>query len=235
MADCVARPAVSPQGIDTTDRRDSALIRITHWINTASFLMLLVSGVAILLAQPALFWGETGFFGDPSLINLPLGQNEAQTSWGRSLHFLGGWIWIINGGIYILSGLVTRHFQKDFLPERNQIALKTVREILSNQSLFRKSSIEEFYTYNLVQRLAYLTAAFLLAPLTIASGLAMSPGLVAVMPGLVEAFGGYQSAHTVHFFAMGLLVVFFVVHVAMVTLRGFLPRMRGMVSGRIAS
>jgi len=235
MADCAARPAMASQGIDTIVPRHSALIRLTHWINAISFLMLLVSGVAILLAQPALFWGETGFFGDPSLINLPMAQNEAQSGWGRSLHFLGAWIWILNGGIYVLSGLLTLHFHRDFLPERNQLAWRTLREVLSNQLLFKRPNIEEFYTYNIIQRLAYLTATFLLAPLTILSGLAMSPGLVAVVPALVEVFGGHQSARTVHFFATSLLVVFLIVHVAMVSLRGFLPRMRAMITGRTSA
>lgn len=235
MADCVSHPAIPANGSASTDCRHSALIRVTHWINTTSFLMLLVSGLAILLAQPALFWGETGFFGDPSLMNLPLGQNEAQSGWGRSLHFLGAWIWLINGGIYVLSGLLTRHFRNDLLPERNQFVWRAVRQVISDQFSLKEPRIQEFYTYNLVQRLAYLTATFLFAPLTIVSGLAMSPALVAAIPALVEVFGGHQSARTVHFFAMSLLVVFLIIHIAMMSLRGFLPRMRGMITGRIVS
>src|SRR5437870_5287217 len=41
-------------------QRHSALVRITHWITTFSFVGLIVSGVAILLAHPRLYWGETG-------------------------------------------------------------------------------------------------------------------------------------------------------------------------------
>ena len=34
--------------------RHSALVRVTHWITTAIFLALLVSGIAILIAHPRL-------------------------------------------------------------------------------------------------------------------------------------------------------------------------------------
>ena len=69
------------------------MVRITHWINAASVAALLVSGVAILLAHPRLYWGETGAFGAPSLIDLPLPLVlTGQSGWGRSLHFLSAWV-----------------------------------------------------------------------------------------------------------------------------------------------
>src|SRR5580700_5791519 len=72
--------------------RHSAVIRVTHWINALSFFGLLVSGVAILLAHPRLYWGETGSVGTPSLIDLPLPfVLIGQSGWCRSLHFLPAW------------------------------------------------------------------------------------------------------------------------------------------------
>lgn len=52
--------------------RHSALVRVTHWLTAASFAALAVSGIAILLAHPRLYWGETGALGTPSLVDLPL-------------------------------------------------------------------------------------------------------------------------------------------------------------------
>jgi thiosulfate reductase cytochrome b subunit len=90
----------------------SALVRLTHWINAVSFAALLVSGVAILLAHPRLYWGETGAFGAPSLIDLPLPLVlTGQSGWGRSLHFLSAWVCVIAGTIYLLSGLPSGHFR----------------------------------------------------------------------------------------------------------------------------
>jgi hypothetical protein len=58
-------------------------------ITAASFIALVYSGIAILLAHPRLYWGETGALGTPSLIDLPLPMVlTGQTGWGRYLHFL---------------------------------------------------------------------------------------------------------------------------------------------------
>ena len=89
----------------------SALVRITHWINTLSFVGLLVSGIAILLAHPRLYWGETGNVGTPSLLDLPLPfVLTGQTGWGRSLHFLSAWACVLNGSLYVVSGVFMRHW-----------------------------------------------------------------------------------------------------------------------------
>ena len=180
--------------------RHSLLVRMTHWINTLAFLSLTVSGAAILMAHPRLYWGETGAFGSPALLELPIPFNLDQSGWGRSLHFLSAWICVLNGLIYVLSGLISHHFGKESYPAR--------------------------------QRLAYLVVVFLLFPLMIASGLAMSPAVMAALPFIVSLFGGHQSARTIHFFVTNLLVVFLVGHLVMVYMAGFGGRMRGMITGR---
>jgi thiosulfate reductase cytochrome b subunit len=76
---------------------------------------------------------------------------------------------------------------------------------------------------------------FLLFPLVILTGLAMSPAIGAALPFLVGAFGGHQSARTVHFAASILLVVFLLIHVAMVIRAGFRDRMSHMMTGRVGT
>src|ERR1044072_4503011 len=90
--------------------RHSLLVRITHWIHAAAFIAVVISGVAILMAHPRLYWGETGGDGEAALLNLPLPLNLDQSGWGRSLHFLAAWVTVGNGGIYVLSGVMRRHF-----------------------------------------------------------------------------------------------------------------------------
>jgi thiosulfate reductase cytochrome b subunit len=180
--------------------RHSSLVRITPWINTFSFLALLISGAAILMAHPRLYWGETGAFGSPALIDLPVPLNTDQSGWGRSLHFLAAWIAVLNGLLYVSSGLVTGHFSGN------------MRE-----------------TYTRLQRLAYLGVVFVLLPLMIGTGLAMSPAVMAAMPAVVGFFGGHQSARTIHFVVTDLLVLFLVVHVAMVYAAGFRQRVGAMI------
>ena len=69
--------------------------------------------------------------------------------------------------------------------------------------------------YNLLQRFTYTGVVFGLLPLTILTGLTMSPAITAAYPVLFTIFGGRQSARTIHFFAADLLVLFLVVHVTL--------------------
>ena len=166
-----------------------AIVRATHWIHALGFAALLVSGGAILLAHPRLYWGETGANGSPALIELPIPVNLDQSGWGRSLHFLGAWVCVVNGTLYAIWGLAKNHFG-------------TLKD-----------------KYNALQRVTYLTVIFALFPLIVITGLAMSPAVTAPFPWLVAMFGGHQSARTVHFFLASFLVLFLIAHVTMAYLQ----------------
>ena len=192
--------------------RHSALVRVTHWLTAGSFIALTVSGVAILLAHPRLYWGETGAVGTPSLIDLPLPfLLTGQSGWGRYLHFLSAWIAVLTGVAYVLGGMQTRHFKQD---------------------LFRPARPAK---YNIVQRVTYTAVVFVLFPMMIWTGLAMSPAVTSVLPILVTSVGGQQSARTIHFVVASLLVLFVVGHVAMVALAGFSRQVAAMIVGGEAS
>jgi thiosulfate reductase cytochrome b subunit len=207
----------------------SALVRITHWATAASAAALLVSGVAILLAHPRLYWGETGAFGGPSLIDLPLPLLlTGQSGWGRSLHFLAAWVSVVTGAVYLGGSLRSGHLRRDLLP-----SARDVRGAIGHLRPHRPHGDADL-AYNPAQRLAYFGVVVLLFPVMIWSGLAMSPAVTSVVPFLVSVAGGQQSARTVHFAAACALVLFLVGHVAMVALSGFRVRMRGMISGRRA-
>ena len=174
----------------------------------ASFLALLYSGFAILLAHPRLYWGETGALGTPSLIDLPLPMVlTGQTGWGRYLHFLSAWVCIVSGVAYVLGGMVACHFRND---------------------LFRRGGPAN---YNAFQRITYSAVVFVLFPLMIWTGFAMSPAITSVFPVLVTALGGQQSARTIHFVVSNLLVLFLVGHVVMVYLSGFTRHIGAMILG----
>jgi cytochrome b subunit of formate dehydrogenase len=98
MAESAYLPAVTIQNSEVLDSpRHSALVRVTHWIHTLSFIALALSGIAILLAHPRLYWGETGAVGTPSLIDLPFPfVLELQIRGpGRYLHFLSAWVCVL--------------------------------------------------------------------------------------------------------------------------------------------
>jgi thiosulfate reductase cytochrome b subunit len=181
-------------------------------LTAGSFIALTISGVAILLAHPRLYWGETGAVGTPSLIDLPLPfLLTGQSGWGRYLHFLSAWIAVLTGIAYVLGGMRTRHFKQD---------------------LFRPARPAK---YNIVQRVTYTAVVFVLFPMMIWTGLAMSPAVTSVLPILVTSVGGQQSARTIHFIVASLLVLFVVGHVAMVALAGFSRQVAAMIVGGEAS
>ena len=212
--------------------RHSRLVRITHWINMLSFLGLLVSGIAILISHPRLYWGETGGLGTPSLFDLPIPLILAdQNAWGRHLHFLSAWICIFNGLLYVLSGLVTRHFRRELLPSKADLKWNTFWRAVLSELRFKRPASEESLTYNVLQRLSYLGVVFVFLPLLIWTGLAMSPAITSVFPILVEFLGGQQSARTIHFFVTSALVLFVLVHIAMVYFSGFRNHVRAMITG----
>jgi thiosulfate reductase cytochrome b subunit len=84
----------------------------------------------------------------------------------------------------------------------------------------------------LLQRLTYVFVVFVLFPLIVWTGLAMSPAIASVFPAVVIVWGGQQSARTIHFFLTVFLVLFLLVHVVKVYRAGFKTRMRSMITGR---
>jgi thiosulfate reductase cytochrome b subunit len=232
MAETAYLPGVAIQGSDRLDAPcHSALVRITHWITAASFFALLVSGIAILIAHPRLYWGETGGVGTPSLIDLPIPFMIGHSGWGRYLHFLSAWVCVLTGLLYAMYGLLTPHFRKNLLPDKTDLTWGRISRMVWNDLRWKRPTEEAALTYNVVQRLTYLAVVFVLFPLIILSGLAMSPAIASVVPGLRSGFGGQQSARTIHFFVAVALVLFVCVHVAMVCLAGFGNRVRAMITG----
>jgi thiosulfate reductase cytochrome b subunit len=237
MADSVYFPVVASRGPAIPDSsRHSVLVRLTHWTTAVSFLGLLVSGIAILLAHPRLYWGETGAVGTPSLIDLPLPfMLTGQSGWGRSLHFLTAWVSVLTGLLYIFHGIFTQHFRRHLLPAKADLTWRSISQVAAGHVRRQRPSERDALTYNVLQRLTYLGVVFVLFPLMIWTGLAMSPAMTSVYPVLVDALSGQQSARTIHFLVASMLVVFLVVHVAMVCLAGFGARMRAMITGRGAA
>ncbi len=216
-------------------RRHSIATRITHWINALCLALLLMSGLQIFNAHPALYWGDISTFEHPlaaigkfpGWATIPSYQSLAD---GRLWHFFFAWVLVINGAVYLATSLLNRHFRRDLLPTRAELGHigRSVREHLR----LRFPGGEEARRYNVIQQLAYLAVIFGLLPLVVVTGLCMSPQLNADFPWLPALFGGRQSARTLHFLAASGLLAFVVVHVAMVLLSGFWNNMRSMITGR---
>lgn len=222
-------------GAASAAARHSLLVRVTHWVHAISFVALVISGIGILVAHPRFYWGETGGLGTPAIFSLPLKfRLGGPSGWGRYMHFQAAWLCVLTGLLYAISGLFSQHFRRNLFPAKGQLAWSSLSREIANHLKFKKPGAEETYSYNVLQRLSYVAVVFVMFPLMIWTGMAMSPAITSVFPFFVTLSGGYETARTIHFFAANLLVLFVLVHVGMVILAGFGQRMRAMIFGQVS-
>jgi thiosulfate reductase cytochrome b subunit len=224
-------PAVkATAGQTTRSLRHIAIVWVTHWIMAASVLGLFVIGAGILISHPRLYWGETGSAATPSLVDLPLPFIIGPSVSNRPFHFFFAWILVLSGLVYVASGIATRHFRKNLLPAKSDLNWRSVVGVISAHLRWKPTSADAAWTYNVVQRLTYLAVLFVLFSGIVWSGLAMSIGVTSVFSVLATALGGFQSARTLHFVFISLLMIFFIVHIAMLCLVGFGSHVRAMIT-----
>ena len=225
--------------------RHPALVRVTHWLTTLAFVALLVTGVEILISHPRFYWGETGNVNMQPLFTLPIPSSRSavptgygyvlpdQNGWSRYLHFEAAWLAILTGLVYVAYGFVKGHFRRSMLPALSELSPGSLLRDVAQHLRFRRLDEDEGWSYNLLQRLAYLAVIFVLFPLSIWTGLVLSPAIEGAFPTAVILLGGRQSARTLHFFVSILLVLFLLVHILMVWLVGFRKRVGAMVTGNL--
>ncbi len=155
-----------------------------------------------------------------------------QNGWSRYLHFQTAWIAVFTGLLYVIYSFFSGHLRRNLLPAGADFSWRTFATTCADHLRFKRPSADEAWSYNLLQRLTYLGVIFVLFPLVIWTGLAMSPAVTSAFPSAVSILGGQQSARTIHFFVSVFLVLFLLVHVMMICIAGFRGRMRAMITGR---
>ncbi len=262
---------VAPAELEKSARliyRQSIWTRVTHWLWAISLFFLLLTGLQIFNAHPALYIGDqSGFQFDNSVLrigaeNTPEGPRgftnifgakfdttgvlgwsgdppkpRGFPAWatipsfqdlgtGRVIHFFFAWVFGLTLLVWLVASLINGHAWRDVLPKfRDLRALP--RDFIDHLKLKFHHTRE----YNVLQKLAYAGVLFVLFPLMIATGLAMSPGANAITPWLPDLLGGRQTARTVHFVAMVLLVGFFVIHMLMILAAGPINELRSIITG----
>src|SRR5207237_369987 len=168
--------------------RHAAFVRVTHWITALCFFALLVTGIEIVISHPRFYWGETGTVLTTPLFQLPIPSSRRlvptgygyvlpdQNGWSRALHFEAAWIAVLTGLLYVISGLLTRHFRKDLVPSKADLSWRALWTSFAKPFRLERTSAAEAFSYNGLQRLTYLFVIVVLFPLVIWSGLAMSLG-----------------------------------------------------------
>jgi thiosulfate reductase cytochrome b subunit len=213
-------------------------VRICHWTNVVACAYLIWSGVHIFLDFPELYWGHTGYRGYPAAFRLEdwgLSWDEAgklgDRRWGRNYHFTVAWVFLVNGLVYVLWSLYSKHFRNRMFPGRDEWALAHIRRELRDHLPWRSRKSAPNGTYGTLQKASYLLLIFVFVPFMILTGIAQSPGFTAAMPALLDLFGGRQSARTLHTIGTVILVLFVVVHVVEVAAAGFFTKVRSMITG----
>lgn len=150
----------------------------------------------------------------------------------RQWHIAFAWLLVVPGLLYWLWAFAARHVQRDLAPTWEELAPRHVWRDIRNHARLRFARGEEARRYNVLQKASYLGVLFLLLPLALLTGLAMSPAMDAAWPWLVDLFGGRQSARSLHFIAAMLILAFIIVHLLMVLLAGPFNELRSMITGR---
>ena len=216
-------------------KRHALGTRIWHWINALSVIVLFMSGLNISNAHPRLYWGEWGFAPEQAWLELPRFPGWAtipgyySLAAARDWHVLFAWVFAISLLLFMIAALANGHLRRDLGTRRRDWHPRAVWADVRAHLRFDFAPREG--KYNFLQKFSYAVVLFVLLPLMIVTGMAMSPGMDAAWPFLSEVFGGRQTARSLHFVAAWALVLFTVLHVVLVLLTNPLRQLREMTTG----
>jgi thiosulfate reductase cytochrome b subunit len=165
----------------------------------------------------------------PGWATIPSGYS---LSAGRRWHLAFAWVLAIGLIAYWLTTLINRHAWRDLTPRPAELAPRHLWQEIKDHARLRFPTGAAALHYNTLQKLSYFGVIFILLPLLVLTGLAMSPGMDAAWSWLIDLVGGRQSARSNHFIcAMG-IAAFIQVHLIMVVLAGAVNEIRSMITGR---
>jgi thiosulfate reductase cytochrome b subunit len=199
-------PDLPTQQLDV--QRHAIVVRLAHWFMAFAILVMIGSGWRIYNASPIFdfrFPEAITLGGD---VEAALARhNDPGVASAIAWHFAGMWVLLVAYLAFVLWGLLTGHFWRDFLPVSPRAFL---RDFIA-AARFRLE--HHLGTYNAVQKVFYWGALGLVL-LMIVSGIAIWKPVQSYPLELL--FGGFQGARVVHFLGMAGIVGFLLVHVALV-------------------
>ena len=214
--------------------------RLWHWVNALTVAVMLMSGLMIFNAHPHLYWGQFGANFDrpwlsftgrpiPGWATIPSTYNLAAA---RRWHLAFAWLLSTGLVLFLLTSLINRHALRDLAPSRQEVKPSHIWHDIREHARLRFPAGEAALRYNILQKFSYVAVIFVLLPLMVLTGLAMSPAMDAAWPWLIDLAGGRQSARSIHFICAAALLAFIVVHLVMVVLAGPINEIRSMITGR---
>jgi thiosulfate reductase cytochrome b subunit len=203
-----ATAAPLPDGLE--EQRHSVIARVAHWCQALAVIIMIGSGWRIYDNVPIFpfefpYWITLG--GDKYLATTT--SNDWGTGNAIAWHFAGMWLLLFGFALFVLNGLLTGHFRRDFLP----LTPRTFLRDFVAAATFRLA--HKLGEYNAVQRAFYWGVMFALLMMFL-SGLAIWKPVQ--LGWLTWLFGGFPSARVVHFLFMSAIAGFIVIHVTLVVL-----------------
>lgn len=175
-------------------------------------------------------WTDDGMGGRterafPGWITIPAYQSLAD---GRRWHLFFAWVAVVCWLAWLVSTAIKGSL-RDMLLRPSDLP-----KLWPMQAYYLKlrKTPPPHGIYNPLQKAAYTTIGFVVAPLVVLTGLALSPGIDAIANPLTALFGGRQFARLWHFAGMLALIAFFFIHVFQVATQGFVNQMNSMITGR---
>lgn len=216
-------------------KRHAFVTRVWHWVNLASVVILFMSGLNISNAHRYLYWGDWGFSPDQAWLAVPRFPgwmtipDYYSLAIARDWHVLFAWVFALNLTLYMVVSLANGHFVRDLFTRVSEWRIANIRADIAAH--LRLQFDHAGAKFNFLQKIAYSKVIFLLLPLMIFTGMAISPGMNAATPWLLDIFGGRQSARSIHFLCAWALMAFLLIHVALVLLSSPAQQLRDMITG----
>lgn len=249
-------PPVAPIGPRSppTPHGFPAWICVTHYVNLVFIVLLARSGLQILMDHPRLYWNVHSTPGTEwarftpievprdrlytakedarwlsPVLGIPGGRHTLGLS--RHWHFTSVLVWVATGALFVVLLFATDQWRR-LVPTHWSILPGAWRYFVWYATVHLPPEPNGFYAYNPLQKLAYFGVVFLLAPLSIVTGPAMSPALVNRWSWYRRLPGNRQIARSLHFLALCGYVVFTIAHVTMVAITGFVRNLNHITLGR---
>ena len=215
-----------------------AWLRLTHLFNILFITLMMRSGIQILFSLPKLYWKDDALPGSEWLkftrkklpedrLWVSLDEEEPAPRWlalpgqrllglGRHWHFAVAVGWILTGVIYVALLFTSSEWHR-LVPTSWSIFPHAWHALVDYVSLRLPPA---GHPYNGLQQLSYFAIVFIVSPLAIATGIAMSPAWIGRFPWYLRLFGGKQAARSIHFCCLVVFILFTLVHTAMVVVHG---------------
>jgi len=231
-----------------------AWLRLAHYANFLLMMLIIRSGLSILWDHPRLYGNVHCTPGtewirftptqvptdrlytandDQRYLSPWLGLPGYRHTIGmaRHWHFMTDLLWIVTGVVYIVLLFVSGHWAR-LAPTSWHIFPEAWATFVHYATFHLPPEPDGFFRYNALQQIAYFGVVFVLAPLSLLTGIAMSPALDSRFPWYPKLFGGRQGARSLHFLLLAGYVVFIVIHVGLVFATGHNQNMNHIVLGR---